>query len=180
MKFSFSRQGQTLRQRTLPDPRRRMWRELVGQRLEKPEAGVVERPSVGHRSVPHTADVRIEAWAPSRERCVAEAIAATVTSFAEVSDARPEETVGFRVEPGADEDMLVAALDEVIYRMDTAGQLPVDADVAAVDGGFDVRLRMIGTDRVELVGAVPKAVSLHELRFGPSAAGWSCSVTLDV
>jgi SHS2 domain-containing protein len=31
-----------------------------------------------------------------------------------------------------------------------------------------------------MVGAVPKAVSLHELRFDGGPAGWSCGVTLDV
>jgi SHS2 domain-containing protein len=30
------------------------------------------------------------------------------------------------------------------------------------------------------VGAVPKGVSLHELRFGREGSGWSCSVTIDV
>lgn len=139
-----------------------------------------ERSQVGHRCVPHTADVRIEAWAPSRERCVAEAIAAMVDGFADVPDASPVAEVEVRIEPRADEDLLIAVLDEVIYRMDTEGQLPVDADVTAVDGGLDVRMRMTDTDRVELVGAVPKAVSLHELRFESTGAGWSCTVTLDV
>ncbi|MFC0529343.1 archease [Phytohabitans kaempferiae] len=135
---------------------------------------------MGHRRVPHTADVRIEAWAPDREGCVSEAVTAMVGSFAEVSPARPAETVDFRVAPGTDEDMLVAVLDEVIFRMDTEGRLPAAADVAAVDGGLDVRMWLADPDRVELVGAVPKAVSLHELRFAPGVEGWSCAVTFDV
>ncbi|MFB6392882.1 archease [Polymorphospora lycopeni] len=135
---------------------------------------------MGHRSVPHTADVRVEAWAPARERCVAEAVAGLVGSFAEVPADSAGQTVEFRVDPGTDEDMLVAVLDEVIFRMDTEGRLPASADVAAVDGGFEVRLRMADPDRIEVVGAVPKAVSLHELRFAPGADGWSCAVTLDV
>lgn len=134
----------------------------------------------GHRSVPHTADVRIEAWASSRERCVAEAVAGLVDSFAEISEGQPTQTVEFQVPPGTDENMLVAVLDEVIYRMDVEGLLPVDAEVTEAGGGLDVRLRMVGSDRVELVGAVPKAVSLHELCFARDAAGWSCRVTLDV
>jgi SHS2 domain-containing protein len=141
---------------------------------------VDEQPPAGHRRVPHTADIRIEAWAPSRERCVAEAVAALVDSFAEVPAAEPTQTVGFRVEPGKDEDMLTAVLDEVIYRLDAEGQLPVSTDVTARDGGLDVRLRMVDAGRAELVGAVPKAVSLHELRFFRDEAGWSCQVTLDV
>ena len=139
-----------------------------------------ERLEAGHRSVPHTADVRIEAWAPSREHCVAQAVAALVDSFTDVSGVRPTASATFRVGPGADDDVLVAVLDEVIYRMDTDGQLPVDVEVSAVDGGLEVRFQMVQTDRLEPVGAVPKAVSLHELRFERTEAGWTCAVTLDV
>ena len=139
-----------------------------------------ERPAAGHRSVPHTADMRIEAWAPSREHCVVEAVAAMVGNFAEISGAVPTATVRFRAGPGPDADLLVAVLDEVIYLIDTAGRLPVAAQVVAGDGSLDVRLSMVDAGRVELMGAVPKGVSLHELRFGREGAGWSCSVTIDV
>ncbi len=44
----------------------------------------------GHRSVPHTADLRIEAWSPSREGCIGEAVRGTVESFLDTSGARPE------------------------------------------------------------------------------------------
>ncbi|HEX6970519.1 MAG TPA: archease [Micromonosporaceae bacterium] len=138
------------------------------------------RPAAGHRRVPHTADVRIEAWARNREECVAEAVAALVDSFAEVPDGEPTETVRLRVGPGRDADLLVAALDEVIYRLDVEGRLPVVTEVSARDGGLELFMRVVDAGRAELVGAVPKAVSLHELRFGPDAAGWSCQVTLDV
>jgi SHS2 domain-containing protein len=145
--------------------------------------GVGEQPAAGHRSAPHTADVRIEAWAPSRERCVAEAVRALVGSFADVSGAagaEPAGSVDFRVGPGPDDELLVAVLDQVVYLLDTVSQVPTDVEVAADDSGLDVRLRMTDPGRVEMVGAVPKAVSLHELRFDAGPTGWSCTVTLDV
>ncbi|WP_406080639.1 archease [Micromonospora sp. NBC_00858] len=135
----------------------------------------------GHRSVPHTADVRIEAWAPDREGCLAEAVTALVETFADTAGARPQTDTEFRLPPGDDEDLLVGLLDEVIFRLDTEGTLPLDCDVRpAEDGGLAVRWHSTGTDAVELVGAVPKAVSLHALSVGPDAAGWACAVTLDV
>jgi len=134
----------------------------------------------GHRTVPHTADVRIEAWAPTRERCVAEAVAGMVGSFADVSGSRPGETVRVRVDRETDEDLLVAVLDEVIYLLDTRGLVPVGTEVVALDGGLAVRFAMTGAEGVPLVGAVPKAVSLHGLRFDQRGDGWSCAVTLDV
>jgi SHS2 domain-containing protein len=140
---------------------------------------MAERPA-GHRGVPHTADARVEAWAPTRERCVAEAIAGLVETFVDVSGARPAGTEDFRVPSGPDEDMLVAVLDRVVYLVDTTGQVPLRTDVSTVDDGLDVRLEMADPDTVEVTGAAPKAVSLHELRFAAGEAGWSCAVTVDV
>jgi SHS2 domain-containing protein len=147
---------------------------------KRPEWKMKERSPQGNRCVPHTADVRIEAWAPSRERCLAEAVRALVETFADVEGAHPTGTGEFRVEAGTDEEALVAVLDEVIYRLDTEGELPLNSEARAVDGDLAVRWQTTGTDAVELVGAVPKAVSLNDLRFGPDEAGWSCAVTLDV
>ncbi|WDZ83207.1 archease [Micromonospora cathayae] len=140
------------------------------------------RPSGrGHRRVPHTADVRIEAWAPTRQECLAEAVTALVATFADTGDAPASGTGGFTVPPGPDEDLLVAVLDEVVFRLETEGVVPVATEVvAADDGGARVRWRTVDTDAVTPVGAVPKAVSLHGLRFGPGASGWCCAVTLDV
>ncbi|MFE9689417.1 archease [Micromonospora sp. NPDC005806] len=139
------------------------------------------RPPRGHRNIPHTADVRIEAWAPDREGCVAEAVDALVDTFVDTVGAVADREAEFRVPPGDEADMLVGVLDEVIFRMETEGELPLASDVrAAEDGGLLVRWRTTGTDAVELVGAVPKAVSLHDLRFSRDGAGWGCAVTLDV
>ncbi|WP_262281774.1 archease [Micromonospora sp. MA102] len=139
------------------------------------------RPARGHRNIPHTADVRIEAWAPDREGCVAEAVTALVDTFVDTTGAVADGETGFRVPPGADADLLVGVLDEVIFRLETADELPLETEVrTADDGGLAVRWRTTGTDAVELVGAVPKAVSLHELRFAAEPAGWRCAVTLDV
>ena len=47
------------------------------------------RAARGHRTVPHTADLRIEAWAPTREECMAEAARGLVGSFAAVAGSPP-------------------------------------------------------------------------------------------
>jgi SHS2 domain-containing protein len=138
----------------------------------------------GHRALPHTADVRVEAWAPSREGCVAEAVAGMVAGFADLSAAAPIETVTRRIDRSidraADDDLLVGVLEEVIYLLDTRGLLPVATDVVADGGGLVVRFDMADADQVPPIGAVPKAVSLHDLRFERRDGGWWCAVTLDV
>lgn len=137
-------------------------------------------PAAGHRAVAHTADLRIEAWAPTREHCIAEAVGGMVDSFADEELPRPHTTVECALAADRDEDLLVAVLDEVIYRMETRGELPVTTDVLPTAEGVRVRFAVVDSAAVVSTGSIPKAVSLHELRFGPGPEGWSCSVTIDV
>lgn len=138
-------------------------------------------PGGGHRSVPHTADLRVEAWGPTRERCLAEAVSGLVESFADTTGVRALRTVTVDVPPGPDADMLVTVLDEVIYRLDAHHELVVDAEFAeASGGGLAARLAVGDAAEAPGVGAVPKAVSLHDLRFGRDQGRWSCAVTIDV
>ncbi|WP_258528080.1 archease [Streptomyces sp. NBRC 110611] len=134
----------------------------------------------GHRSVPHTADLCIEAWAASREECIAEAVRGVVAGFADI----PAEAAGVtrQCEVIADSDarLLAAVIEEVIYRMEAAGEIPADVEVSASAWGVHLRFTMVGSDTAAQVGAVPKAVSLHGLRLVRAAPGWTCHVTLDV
>ncbi|MEU9759143.1 archease [Streptomyces sp. NPDC047985] len=149
----------------------------------------------GHRTVPHTADLRVEAWAPTAGDCVAEAVRAMVESFADTSGAAPAGERVCTVAAGSGEDLLVSVLEEVVYRLDAHGEIPLDVEVDAdvrVDAdtgasrtegegpGTLVRFRMADAGSAREIGAVPKAVSLHGLRLRDGPDGWICRVTLDV
>lgn len=134
----------------------------------------------GHRTVPHTADLRIEAWASTAEQCVAEAVGAMVEGFAEPPRTAPAAHREFAVRAGDPADQLVTVLDEVIYRMDADGEIPRAVDVRREGGELRVGLSMVDVADVAEIGAVPKAVSLHRLCFEPRDGGWRCAVTLDV
>lgn len=134
----------------------------------------------GHRAVPHTADVRVEAWGASREQCLAEAVLGMVETFVDLTGARPTAVRRTRIAAAGDDDLLAALLDEVIFRLEVDGEVPVDVEADTTDGELDVRLAMTGLAAVEITGAPPKAVSWNELRLAPDAYGWSCAVTLDV
>ncbi|HUK70577.1 MAG TPA: archease [Streptosporangiaceae bacterium] len=136
----------------------------------------------GHRTVPHTADLHVEAWAATRDECLAEAVRGLVDSFAAVAGARAHRRAERHVTAGSNEDLLVAVVDEVIYRLDADGQVPVSVTVRpARDGGVDLVMSLAAVETVEIVGAAPKGASLHELRCEADAAGrWSCGVTIDV
>jgi SHS2 domain-containing protein len=79
-----------------------------------------------------------------------------------------------------DDELLVGLLDEVVYRLDTAGEVPVDLRLAARAEGLRAFLGMADVSALPSVGAAPKAVTLHGLSLVGGREGWRCSVTLDV
>jgi SHS2 domain-containing protein len=137
----------------------------------------------GHRVLPHTADLALEAWAPAKHECIAEAARALVESFADVRAAMPTESVTLVAEEAADVDLLVRVLDEVIYQLDAHSRLPVDISISQPAGGAqsrtEVRFATAPGGQADLTGAIPKAVSLHELRFAPWGGLWRCHVIVD-
>ncbi|MFF9510568.1 archease [Streptomyces sp. NPDC014724] len=139
----------------------------------------------GHWAVPHTADMQVEAWSPTVAGCMGEAVRAVVEGFADTSGAAVVGDREFAITAASDEDLLVSVLEQVVYRMDAGGEIPLDVDVGEIrsvgDGrGLSVRFRMADTATVVPVGAVPKAVSLHDLQLRCGPGGWTCRVTLDV
>jgi len=144
--------------------------------------GLHEGTGRGHRTVPHTADLRIEAWGQNREECIAEAVLGLVDSFAVVAGRLPRGQVRRHLTAGSDEDLLVTVIDEVIYRLDAEDEIPASVAVRpAPDGGAVVVLEVVPVAEAEIIGAAPKAASLHDLRCTPDAAGrWACGVTIDV
>ncbi|MEU6539509.1 archease [Streptomyces sp. NPDC047000] len=146
-------------------------------------------PRAGHRGVPHTADLRVEAWAPTREECLAQAVRGVCESFLDLTGTVTAGTAGA---PGAartrhaelraarDEDLLTALLEEVVFWLDTEDEVPLEVELTPVTGGLRCALRMADAGAFPVTGAVPKAVTLHELDVTRGPEGWTCSVTLDV
>lgn len=137
------------------------------------------RPA-GHRGVPHTADLRVEAWAPTREECLAQAVHGVVEAFVDLTDAEPVRRHEVVLGGERDDDLLVALLDEVVYRLDVADEIPVDVELTPLLGGLRAGFRMADALALPFTGAAPKAVTLHGLALAHGDEGWSCSVTLDV
>lgn len=136
----------------------------------------------GHRGVPHTADLRIEGWGPTREEGIAEVVRGLVESFADITAAGGRRDIERHLTAGSDADLLAAAVEEVIYVLDADGEIPADVEVShAADGGIDLMLHVVDAGTAEIIGAAPKAASLSELTCARTApGGWSCAVTVDV
>ncbi|GAA2864389.1 archease [Nonomuraea rubra] len=145
--------------------------------------------SRGHRAVPHTADIALEAWAGGREACLAEAARALVESFADLDTApAPDGEVNFPttgdpdgkdagggMESGA--GLLIALLEEVIYQVEVHGRVVVDVRPGK-EGGL--RLATVPAEAVEQVGAMPKAVTTHGVRFEREDGEWRARAVVDV
>jgi SHS2 domain-containing protein len=110
---------------------------------------------------------------------VAEAVAAAVDTFARVSG-EPQRLHRARLEAADDAELLVAALDELVFVLETAGAVPVRIALRPVPGGADLELGLVDVGHARQVGAVPKGVSRHELRVEHGPHGWWCTAILDV
>lgn len=121
----------------------------------------MDEPRAGHRLVPHTADVIVEAWGPTRATCLAEAVAALGEVLAEEVTA-----VARRLDldvAGAEEDLLALVLEEAIYVLDTEDLVVVGADLVDTPAGVAGELGVVPLSAVAVTGAAPKAVAATEL-----------------
>jgi SHS2 domain-containing protein len=135
--------------------------------------------AVGHSLHPHTADLVLEVWGPSREEALAEAVRGLAATYAEPRSEQREEAP-FAVRAATDEDLLVGLLDETIYLADARGRVALDATVRRSVDGVTGTLVTGAADDVDQVGPVPKGVSRSDLVAGPDDGGWRARVTIDV
>lgn len=135
----------------------------------------------GHRSLPHTADVIVEAWGPDLAACCEEAVAALVETYAHPGTGTMVGERAVHVTASNDTDMIVGLLDEVVFALDVAEGIPVAARVqAGGDGGLDARLALADPASVEPAGAVPKAISRSGLDVTRRPHEVRCWVLVDV
>jgi SHS2 domain-containing protein len=142
---------------------------------------VSEGPAVGYRLLPHTADVVVEAWAPTGAGCLAEAVRGMVAVFADIAGVVAVRSVGFTLAPAGDDVLLVRLLEEVIYLVEVDGLVPVGVAVGLEPGGgLRGRLEVAPLTPAMVVGPAPKAVAWSGLEFARERAGWRCRAMVDV
>jgi len=143
----------------------------------------------GYRLLPHTADVRLLAWGPTREACLDQAVRALAAVFVELPvgvPAIPPAGVPTRVPvalpPGPDAELLVGVLEEALFLVDVRGLVARAAELHPDgEGGLRGTLDAVALADVVPVGSVPKAIARSGLRFGEDDDGaWRCVVTVDV
>jgi SHS2 domain-containing protein len=153
-------------------------REDAGTTRESGAVGVVE---VGHRSRRHAAELIVEAWGPTREDCLEEAVRGLVDSFADTTEVPTSTTLPFALEPGGDEELLAALFDEVLRLLDVLSLVPVSVTVEPTeDGGLAGCLDVVPLGQVVVTGALPRGVVVDRLQVDRQGALWNCQVEVGV
>jgi SHS2 domain-containing protein len=135
----------------------------------------------GHRLLPHTADLIIEAWGRARNQCIEQAALGLVESFLDVRSAVASESVITDLPAMDDVELLITVLEEVIYVVDAKGMVPVAASLREErTGGFRAVFDVVPLDDVTSIGPVPKGIARHAMHFGEDDGSWSCHVIVDV
>lgn len=133
----------------------------------------------GRRTMPHTADVIIEAWGSDAATCAEEAAAGLLGVC--ISGAPGETTDGpdLYVAEGPYREMVESILEHLVYLFDTSDLVPVGVVVRPRrDGDLEVRTRVAAVDTVQLTGAVPKGIVLQSVQA--SRTGHRCRFIVDV
>ena len=143
---------------------------------------------MGWRLWNHTADIGIEATASDADGALslaARALMAVVTGKPDGLPLRGGEHQTFRVEAPDHGALAVAFLSELLWLMESEGQLWVTGGVTitpTADGlAADVGANMVRYDtRLHGAGVEVKAVTYHDLFFGRDGAEWRLRVVLDI
>lgn len=144
------------------------------------DAGGPGPADAGFRLDPHTADELVEAWGPTAEACLAQAVRGLVATFADVGGATPSGQVVLR-STSTGPDLLIEVLEEVIALVDSEGRVPVDVEVRAALDATVVTFHVAALEAVELGSAAPKAVAWSRLHFDRDADGtWRATAIIDV
>lgn len=141
-----------------------------------------DRGQTGHRVCAHTADVILEAWAPTRSSCLEQGVYALVASFADPGDVSPTAAVPVALGPTDPAELFASALEEVIFLVDARGVVPVRVELLdAPDGGVAGTFAVASLSAVVVVGSPPKGVSRSGLALEETRSGrWHGHAIVDV
>jgi homoserine kinase len=138
----------------------------------------------GFEITEHTADVGLRAWGPSEAELFTQAALGMLSLLCDPAAVHPRETYSVVAEApaGSPDALLVAWLNELLYRIETDGI--VFADIA-IDGlthrYLSARLRGEPLDPVRHpVRLSVKAATYHDLAVRHAEGGWEATVVLDV
>jgi SHS2 domain-containing protein len=142
-------------------------------------SGVRTDDTLDPRRPVHARDLYLEAWAPTREECVAEAVRALLCSFVgAVSQA--SSPAHFMIVGRTDVDLLLGVLRTVIEHIRTRKEIPVAMKVVTAPDGLLLHCEVVDVGGIVPIGAIPKGLSEKDVRCESWPGGWWCTAKVDV
>ncbi len=138
--------------------------------------------------IEHTADVGLDVRTPTLDGLFVDAAAGLFDVITDVSRIEPREERAFEVSADAPDLLLVAWLEELLYRFDTAGELFARGEVRVDGDGRDghawtlhanMRGERFDPARQPLKVQV-KAITYHGLELARDEHGWHARVIFDL
>lgn len=139
-----------------------------------------DQPPAGHRLLPHTADVIVEAWGRDDLACAEQAARALIDVC--VSGA-PDPAAGMWVSTFtvAPRELVRKVLEEVVFALDTSELTPVSANLdRAAESAVTLRLGLARPESVRVTGAAPKAIVMMPADPAGPEAPSRCRFIVDV
>ena len=136
----------------------------------------------GHRLVPHTADIGLQAWGETLSQLFREAADGLTEVLVGRLPAAGRETRQLELSAASWEELLVSWLNEVLFLFDTRGFLPARFEILALEP-FRLRARLHGerydSERYPLEHQV-KAATYHQLQIEQRRNLWQTTIYLDL
>ncbi|MBF6278472.1 MULTISPECIES: archease [Nocardia] len=130
----------------------------------------------GHTSSMREAEIGLEAWAATCERCLVETVDALVDCFVVGPRPCPSEVIEWTHMCHDPESLLGYLLEWVIYHRRVFARIPVVTSVEKASG-WDIRLET--ADVSGRMDDAPECVHVQAVDLRPEFGGWRCTVTLD-
>jgi len=140
------------------------------------------RAAAGFELTEHTADVGIHAWAPTEAAVFEQAALALFSLLCDPATVEPREVVGLEAEAPMHDLLLVAWLNELLYRFEADGlvfhRFTIDV-LGARTLSATAHGEPLDPSRHAAHAGV-KAVTYHGLALRRMGKGWDATVVLDV
>lgn len=136
-----------------------------------------DHSQAGYHEIPHTADWKLEVWAPDLPGLLEQAARGMAALAGARQEAGPSRPVRLRLEASDPERLLVSFLSELLYLGESEGLVFQKFDLALKDGWLEASL-----DGMPLSGVDKeiKAVTYHNLKIRSSPRGLETEIVFDV
>ena len=135
----------------------------------------------GFELVGRGSDLAITVAGPDAEGCLAAAVRGLAASLVEAPPREGRRRERVELQGNGPAELLLALMDEAIVRLDSDGELSVDAHHLRMIGDrLEATLELVPLADLQVSGIPPKAATWHDLMLQPGDARWQGRVMLDL